>query len=87
MENNVQPTVNDLIKRRYEELDELTKKGVETFAYSFDVNSDSQKIKSKFKEGTEMNVRIAGRIMAIRRMGKASFAHIQDHTRKNTSLS
>jgi len=79
LENNAQPTVNDLIKRRYEELDELTKKGVEAFAYSFDVNSDSQKIKSGFKEGNEMNVRIAGRIMAIRRMGKASFAHIQDH--------
>lgn len=80
MENNVQPTVNDLIKRRYEELDELNKKGVETFAYSFDVDSDSHKIKSEFVDGAEMNVRVAGRIMAIRRMGKASFAHIQDHT-------
>jgi len=80
LENNAQPTVNDLIKRRYEELDELTKIGVKAFAYSFDVNSDSQIIKSEFKEGAEMNVRIAGRIMAIRRMGKASFAHIQDHT-------
>lgn len=79
MENNVQPSVNDLIKRRYEELEELTNKGVETFAYSFDINSDSQKIKSEFKEGVEMNVKVAGRIMAIRRMGKASFAHIQDH--------
>ena len=79
MENNVQPTVNDLIKRRREELEELTNKGFETFAYSFDVNSDSQQIKTNYKEGVEMNVRIAGRIMAIRRMGKASFAHIQDH--------
>jgi len=79
LENNVQPSVNDLIKRRYEELEELTNKGVETFAYSFDINSDSQKIKSEFKEGVEMNVKVAGRIMAIRRMGKASFAHIQDH--------
>jgi len=78
LENNVQPSVNDLIKRRYEELEELSNKGVETFAYSFDVNSDSKKIKSEFKEGIEMNVRIAGRIMAIRRMGKASFAHLQD---------
>lgn len=79
MENNVQPSVNDLIKRRYEELEELTSKGVEAFGYSFDINSDSQKIKSEFKEGIEMNVHVAGRIMAIRRMGKASFAHIQDH--------
>ena len=80
MENSAQPTVNELIKRTYEELEELTAKGFETFAYSFDVNSDSKIIKDSFIEGTEMNVRIAGRIMAIRRMGKASFAHIQDHS-------
>lgn len=78
MENSVQPTVNELIKRRYEELEELNKNGVETFAYSFDVNSDSQSIKNNFVEGAEVNVKIAGRIMALRRMGKASFAHIQD---------
>ena len=79
VDNSAQPTVNELIKRRHEELEELTNKGVETFAYSFDVDSDSQKIKNNYKDGIEMNVRIAGRIMAIRRMGKASFAHIQDH--------
>jgi len=77
--NNVQLTINDLIKRRYEELDELIKKGVETFAYSYDINSNSEKIKESFVEGSELNVRIAGRIMALRRMGKASFAHIQDY--------
>ncbi len=82
MENNVQPSVNELIKRRYEELEELTKKGVEAFAYSFDVDSDSKSIKNNFTDGSEINVRIAGRIMAIRRMGKASFAHIQDHAGK-----
>jgi lysyl-tRNA synthetase class 2 len=76
--NNVQLTINDLIKRRYEELDELITKGVETFAYSYDINSNSEKIKESFVEGSELNVRIAGRIMALRRMGKASFAHIQD---------
>jgi lysyl-tRNA synthetase class 2 len=78
LENNAQPTVNELIKRRYEELDEIIKKGIQPFEYSFDINSDSQKIKDSFVEGTEMSVSIAGRIMAIRRMGKASFAHIQD---------
>lgn len=79
MENTVQPSFNELIKRRYEELDEILKKGILPFEYSFNVNSDSEKIKSNFVEGNEMNVSIAGRIMAIRRMGKASFAHIQDH--------
>ncbi|HMN16099.1 MAG TPA: lysine--tRNA ligase [Ignavibacteriaceae bacterium] len=82
MENTVQPSFNELIKRRYEELDEIIKQGILPFEYSFNVDSDSEKIKNNFAEGTEVNVSIAGRIMAIRRMGKASFAHIQDHKGK-----
>ncbi len=79
VENNTQPDINVLIKRRFEELEELKQKGFEPFAYSFDVNSDSTDIKNNFKEDEKRIVRIAGRIMAIRRMGKASFAHLQDH--------
>ncbi|GBD86741.1 lysine--tRNA ligase [bacterium BMS3Abin03] len=70
--------VNELIKRRFEELKELNEKGVETYAYSFDVDSYSEDIKQNYKEEEKRNVKIAGRIMAIRRMGKASFAHIMD---------
>lgn len=79
MDNNPQQDLNVLIKRRLEELDELTKLGFETYAYSFEVDSNSETIKNNFVEGSEMNVKIAGRLMALRRMGKASFAHIQDH--------
>ena len=71
--------INDLIKRRYEELDELIKNGVLPYAYSFEVDSDSENIKQNFKDDEKRNIKIAGRIMAIRRMGKASFAHIMDH--------
>jgi lysyl-tRNA synthetase class 2 len=70
--------INTLIKRRIEELDELKTKNVQPYAYSFDVDTCSEEIKSNYQEGVENNVSIAGRIMAIRRMGKASFAHIQD---------
>ena len=70
--------VNELIKRRFEELKGLNEKGVETYAYSFDVDSYSEEIKQNYKEDEKRNVKIAGRIMAIRRMGKASFAHIMD---------
>jgi lysyl-tRNA synthetase, class II len=82
VENNQIPDINVLIKRRYEELDEIKKLGALPFAYSFDVTANSAEIKSKFVDGEEYNVSIAGRIMAIRRMGKASFAHIQDHAGK-----
>lgn len=72
--------VNVLIKRRFEELDELRQLGFETYAYSYDVNSNAQKIKNNFEKFEQKNVKIAGRIMALRRMGKASFAHIADQS-------
>lgn len=78
MDNSSLENFNELIKRRYEELDVLNSKGFETFAHSFDVDSYSIDIKHNYKDGEEKSVKIAGRIMAIRRMGKASFAHIMD---------
>ena len=77
MEENTQQDINVLIKRRYEELEELKEKGIEQFVYSYNVNSDSDDIKENYSE-KKREVSIAGRLMAIRRMGKASFAHIQD---------
>jgi lysyl-tRNA synthetase class 2 len=76
--NNVQEDLNVLLKRRREELEELKNLGFEPFPYSYDVNSDSEDIKENFKENEKRTVSIAGRIMSIRRMGKASFAHLQD---------
>jgi lysyl-tRNA synthetase class 2 len=77
VENN-QTDINVLIKRRYEELEELKKKGIETFAYSFETDSYSVDIKNDFESYENKDVKLAGRIMALRRMGKASFAHIMD---------
>lgn len=77
MENNL-TDINVLIKRRYDELKELKEKGIEPFAYSFDTDSYSADIKNNFDAYENKNVRLAGRIMTIRRMGKASFAHIMD---------
>ena len=77
MENNL-ADINVLIKRRYEELSELKNKGIETFAYSFDVDNYSEDIKKDFENYENKAVKLAGRIMTIRRMGKASFAHIMD---------
>jgi len=79
LEHHIQDDVNVLIKRRFEEYEELLKKGVQPFKYSFDVNSDSADIIANFKDEEEKReVSVAGRIMTMRRMGKASFAHIQD---------
>ena len=79
MENqNQELDLNALMQRRHEELNELIKKGVQPFAYSYDVDNYSLNIKNNFEQLEGKDVKIAGRIMAIRRMGKASFAHIQD---------
>ena len=77
MENNT-TDINVLIKRRYEELEELKNKGIETFAYSFDTDTYSEDIKNDFEKYENKDVKLAGRIMTIRRMGKASFANIMD---------
>lgn len=78
MESNIQQDMNALIKRRHEELQELKNGNHETYAYSYDVDNYSKNIKDNYESLEAKDVSIAGRIMAIRRMGKASFTHIQD---------
>jgi len=76
---NFEQEYNSLIQRRYEELNELISKGILPYAYSYDVNNYSMNIKNNYANYEGKDVRIAGRIMALRRMGKATFAHIQDN--------
>ena len=79
MDQNAQHTdINDLIKRRFEELAEIRAANVNPYPYEFPVDSYSASIKRNYVEDSKVGVKIAGRIMAIRRMGKASFAHVQD---------
>ncbi len=80
MENfNFEQEINTLIKRRYEELNELISKGILPYAYNYDVNNYSMNIKNNYEQFEGKDVRLAGRIMSLRRMGKATFAHIQDN--------
>lgn len=71
--------LNLLMQHRHDELKSLIEKGIEPFAYNFDISNYSKTIKNNFDQYENKDVKIAGRIMAIRRMGKASFAHIQDN--------
>nr|WP_307991256.1 lysine--tRNA ligase [uncultured Niameybacter sp.] len=71
--------VNELIKVRHDKLKELQEKGKDPFHITkFDVDAHSQDIINNFEEMEGKVVTIAGRIMAKRDMGKASFIHIQD---------
>ena len=67
----------ELVRR--ESLQKLRDLGVDPYpADLFDVNITSKQIRQKYKEGEELNVVIAGRLMSRRIMGKASFAELQD---------
>jgi len=67
----------ELVRR--ESLQKLRDLGVDPYpADLFDVNITSRQIKEKYKEGEELNVVLAGRLMSRRIMGKASFAELQD---------
>lgn len=70
---------NELTKRRIEELETLKRENVNPYVYAFDVDNYSVDILKSFKDDAPpVNVSVAGRIMSLRRMGKASFCHIQD---------
>jgi lysyl-tRNA synthetase, class II len=78
---------NDLFKSRMDALEEIKKLGINPYPYRFDVTTNSKEILANFKdaateEETEAQklktISVAGRIMGIRKMGKASFCHIKD---------
>lgn len=70
---------NDQIARRHEELEHLEAQGVQPYPYSFPkTHTTLQAVADYQDEGERVNVAVAGRIVALRKMGKASFCHIQD---------
>ncbi len=71
--------LNVLMLRRREELEQLMKLGINPYPYEFERDAFSKEIIDQFQEEAPKRiVSLAGRIMSIRRMGKASFCHIQD---------
>ncbi len=75
----IQDDINELMKRRREELEELKGRDINPYPYEFDRRDYSTEIIHNFGDNSvQADVAIAGRIMSIRRMGKASFCHIQD---------
>lgn len=73
--------LNTLMVRRREELEHLRAAGVEPYPHGFERNASAKEILDTFKDDQpQWIVAVAGRIMSIRRMGKASFCHIQDMT-------
>lgn len=83
MENELNLTEQELVRR--EKMKDLEAKGIAPFGTRFDRTHKSGDIKALYEDKTkeelaEINqkVKIAGRIMTKREMGKAGFMHIQD---------
>lgn len=73
----MQLSEQEIIRR--EKLAQLRELGIEPYpAAEFDINSSAEEIKKNYEEGK--TVKIAGRLMSVRVMGKASFAELQDST-------
>ena len=71
--------LNQLMKVRREKLARLQEEGKDPFTITkFNTTHNSKQIKDNYEQLEEKTVTIAGRIMAKRIMGKASFCHIQD---------
>lgn len=76
----VQEDFTEVVRVRREKLQNLIDSGKNPYEITkFDVDSNSQKIVDGFDENQVQNVKIAGRIVSRRIMGKASFCHILDN--------
>ena len=76
---NQETQSNDLLQIRRDKLKDLQDMGRNPYEVTkFDVTAHSNEVRDNFDELEGKTVRIAGRLMAKRVMGKASFCHIQD---------
>ena len=73
--------LSDQVRVRREKLENLRAEGFDPFVQTrFEVTSDSAAIKANFDAMEGQSVRLAGRLMSKRGMGKVSFCDLQDAT-------
>ena len=71
-------SLNEIIRFRKEKLDTLRERGVNPYPYNYKPTHTSGEILENYDDLEEKDVTVAGRIMSLRKMVKASFFHIQD---------
>ena len=77
--NTQMPDVNEQIKVRMDKLNTLQEAGKDPFQITkYDVTEHTSDIKDNFDEYDGKSVSVAGRLMAKRVMGKASFCNVAD---------
>ncbi len=73
-----QRSLNQIINFRIEKLQKLRENGVNPYPYSYQTSHYSDEILGDYDKFEKKDVSVAGRIMSLRKMGKAAFCHIQD---------
>jgi len=71
-------SLNEIIRFRNEKLNTLREQSVDPYPHNYSPTHTSSDVLDNYDELEGKDVTVAGRIMALRKMGKASFFHIQD---------
>ncbi len=86
MSSFTDPNDNPIKAEKRKKLHAMRDKGINPYPYTFDKNIHIEKLITDYadlqagEKKTETNFKIAGRLMTLRMMGKASFFNIQDVT-------
>jgi lysyl-tRNA synthetase class 2 len=79
LDSNVGKSLAEILAIRREKLEKIRALGFPPFAYKFEYSHNSQTILANYEALAEkVEVKVAGRLMSIRKMGRASFSHLQD---------
>ncbi|MFB0517055.1 MAG: lysine--tRNA ligase [Candidatus Neomarinimicrobiota bacterium] len=73
-----QRTLHEIRLIRQKKLHELRQMGIKPYPYRFEVTHHSADIQAMKDSQFPPDVAVAGRVVSLRRMGKASFAHLLD---------
>lgn len=79
------PTEEELIQERLRKLSAVEKLGVSAYPHVFRPKNKAKELQTSYaqvrtEQRTTNTVVIAGRLVGLRRMGKAGFAHVRDET-------
>ena len=70
--------LQEIINFRLEKLEKIKQAGYTPYPYNFEKTHNIKSIIDKGEKSVGENVKTAGRMVSFRKMGKASFTHIQD---------
>jgi lysyl-tRNA synthetase class 2 len=74
--------LNEVMKVRREKLAHIQQLDINPYPYKFDRTFMADDILTDFDASENKEAAIAGRLMSLRRMGKAAFAHIMDESNR-----